>query len=44
MAKVRLTEAQFKNYMRFMLQEQRSTDYAKNVINEELKKKENPAK
>lgn len=44
MAEIRLTEAQFKDYMRRILQEQRNSDYAKKVINEEISKKVNPAK
>lgn len=38
MAKIRLTEAQFKNYMRYILNEQRSADYAKAILNEQLEK------
>lgn len=34
MAKIRLTEAQFKTYCRKLLNEKRSEDYAKNVLNE----------
>ena len=37
MAKIRLTEAQFKEYCRKLLNEKRSKDYAKEVINEALK-------
>ena len=42
MAKIRLTEAQFKNYMRHILNEQRNVDYAKAVLNEELEKLSKP--
>lgn len=44
MAKIILTERQFKDYMRRVLQEQRNSDYAKKVINEELSKKVSSAK
>ena len=46
MAKIRLTEAQFKEYCRKLLNEKRSKDYAKEVINEAIKgeKKTNPTK
>lgn len=35
MAKIILTETQFKTYCRKLLNEKRSEDYAKNVLNEE---------
>lgn len=44
MAKIRLTETQFKNYMRILLQEKRSTDYANKILKEVFDKKVNPAK
>lgn len=45
MAKIRLTEAQFKTYCRKLLNEKRSEDYAKKIINESLtQEKTNPTK
>lgn len=41
MAKIILTERQFKDYMRHALKEQRSADYAKDILKEELKKLSN---
>ena len=38
MAKIRLTEAQFKAYCRKLLNEKRSKDYAKKIINEMFEK------